>query len=160
MSEKVLICTIAAVLIIGSIYYKFSNRKVKIDANKITEVTYVYETEKNKMAMFDVTNSINKNDISTIVKSLNNGELIPARKEEGTYTLEHIELLVLGDRWFSIYKQKDGTFTAMYQIDKESNAENSRKQTTIHSEALLNYFIKFKELSKRLTPNITWDIKK
>jgi hypothetical protein len=131
---------------------------VKIDANKITQVTYVYETEKNKMAMFDVTNSINKNDISTIVKSLNNGELIPDKKEEGTYTLEHIEIFVLRDRDFKIYKQKDGRFTVMYTISPGSDNPIDDKQTTIESDSLQSYFIKFRELSRSLIPTMTWEI--
>ena len=99
------------------------------------------------MAEFDITNNLSEKDISSIVNSLDNGKLKPDKNETGKYTLEHIEMLVLGDRWFSIYKQSDVRFTVMYQIDKGSNAEDSTKQTTIDSEVLQSYFIKCNKLA-------------
>lgn len=86
--------------------------------------------------------------------------MLPDEKELGTYTLEHIEIFVLGDRDFSIYKQKDGSFTVMYSINPGSNVNNEYKQTTINSEVLQNYFAKFKQTSKNLPPSITWDLNK
>jgi Lhr-like helicase len=158
LNKKVFMWIIAAVLITGAMYYKLTNHKVKINTNKITQITYVCETEKNKMSQFDVTNSISRNDISYIVKSLNNGELIPDIEEKGTYTLEHIEVFVLGDRDFQIYKQKDGSFTVMYTIRPGSNSPEDYKQTTIESDIINSYFNKFRELSGGLPPTLTWDI--
>jgi hypothetical protein len=158
LSKKFFIWIITAVLLVGGVYYKFSNHKVKININKINQITYVYETQKNKMAMFDVTGSISKNEIRTIVKNLNNGELTPDKKEEGVYTLEHIEIFVLGDRGFQIYKQKDGCFTIMYTIRLGSNNPEDEKQTTIKSDVINSYFNKFRELSGELTPEITWEV--
>ena len=160
MKKNGLACLIIIVLILGSVYYKSNSNIFKINKSKIKSVSYTYEINNNKMAEFDITNNLSVKDISSIVDSLNNGKLTPDKNEIGKYTLEHIEMLVLGDRWFSIYKQSDDRFTVMYQIDKGSNAEDSMKQTTIDSEVLQSYFIKYKQLSKSLAPKLTWDIKK
>lgn len=37
---------------------------------------------------------------------------------------------------------------------------NSVKQTTISSKTLENYFMKCRKLTKKLTPKLTWNIKK
>ena len=159
MKKNGLTCLIIIILILGSVYYKSNSNTFKINKSKIKSISYIYEIDNNKMAEFDITKNLNEKDINSIVDSLNNGKLTPDKNKIGKYTLEHIEMLVLGDRWFSIYKQKDGSFTVMYQIDKGSNAEDSTKQTTINSEVLQSYFIKYKQLSKSLVPKITWDIK-
>lgn len=160
MDKKVFIWLLIIILISGGIYSKIKEPKVKIDKNKSMQFIYIYEIEKNKMGMFDITNSVNREDIDSIVNSLNKGVLIPDEKELGTYTLEHIEIFVLGDRDFSIYKQKDGSFTVMYSINPDSNVNNEYKQTTINSEVLQNYFAKFKQISKNFPPSITWDLNK
>ena len=150
---------IIIILILGVFYYKSNTNVFKINKSKITNVLYICETANSKMGEFDITNNLSKEDIDSIVSSLNNGVLRPDKEGTGKYTLEHIEMLVLGDRWFSIYKQNDGSFTVMYEIDKGSNAENNTPQTNIDSKVLQNFFVKFKELTKSITPNGTWDIK-
>ena len=160
MKKNGLTCLIIIILILCGVYYKNNRNIFKINKSKIKSISYTYEINDNKMAEFDITKNLSEKDISSIVDSLNNGKLTPDKNETGKYTLEHMEMLVLGDRWFSIYKQSDGRFTAIYQIDKGSNAEDSMKQTSLDSEVLQSYFIKYKQLSKSLTPKVTWDIKK
>lgn len=156
MKRSGIIYLILIALILGGIYYS-NNGVFKIDKSKISTVLYVYETDKNKMSQFDMTNNLSREDIISMVESLNNGVLKPDKSKTGKYTLEHIEMLVLGDRWFSIYKQDDGKFTVKYQSDG-SNSEDSMKQTTIDSEVLQSYFSKFRKLSKDLTPVSSWNI--
>lgn len=146
------------VLIIVGVYYNNTSEIFKIDKSKVSEITYAYEIDKNKMARFEVTNNINKEDINELINSLNKGVLKPDKEKVGGYTKEHIEILVLGDRSFSVYKQKDGRFTAMYSSDPGSNDERDEKQMTIESDVLEKYFAKFKETSKELKPTMTWDI--
>lgn len=110
------------------------------------------------MAEFNVTRSIDENDINEIVYSLNKGVLKPDKESVGRYTKEHIEILVLGDRRLRVYKQKDGRFTVMYSTDPGSNDERDEKQMTISSEVLEKYFAKFKESSKDLKPTMTCDV--
>lgn len=156
MKKSGIIYLILIALILGGIYYT-NNGVFKIDKSKIGMVLYVYGTDKNKMSQFDMTNNLSREDINSMVESLNSGVLKPDKNKTGKYTLEHIEMLALGDRWFSIYKQDDGKFTVMYLSDG-SNSENSEKQTTIDSEVLQSYFSKFRKLSKELTPVSSWNI--
>jgi|GEM_PF-2678138 len=158
MKKSGIIYLILMALILGGIY-NANNGVFKIDKSKISTVLYVYETDKNKMSQFNMTNNLSREDINSMVESMNNGVLKPDKNKTGKQTLEHIEMLVLGDRWFSIYKQDDGKFTVMYQSDG-SNSENSEKQITIDSEVLKSYFAEFRKLSKNLKPISTWDIKK
>ena len=160
MDKKVITLIITIALILGILLYKSNSNTFKINKDKIKEITYVYEIEKNKMGRFDVTSGLSQEDINSIVDSLNNGVLRPDKKEVGKYTLEHIEILVLGDRLFSIYKQEEDRFTVMYSINPGSNNIEDEKQTTIESEVLKSYFDKFKEVSKSLDPSITWNINK
>ena len=157
MNKKSLIFIITMFLIIGFVFHNNTSGVYKINKDKISEIRYIYEIQKNKMAEFNVTSSINKEDINNIVDSINKGILKPDKKSVGRYTKEHIEILVLGDRWFSVYKQKDGRFTAMYSANPGSNDERDEMQMTIESDVLKRYFIKFKEASKSLKSE-TWDI--
>ncbi|SHJ91222.1 hypothetical protein SAMN05444401_0109 [Clostridium amylolyticum] len=158
MKKSAIIYLILMALILGGIY-NANNGVFKIDKSKISTVLYVYETDKNKMSQFNMTNNLSREDINSMVESMNNGVLKPDKNKTGKQTLEHIEMLALGDRWFSIYKQDDGKFTVMYQ-SYGSNSENSEKQITIDSEVLKSYFAEFRKLSKNLKPISTWDIKK
>lgn len=152
MKKSSFICLVVIILILGSAYYYFNNiNTFKIDRSKICEILY-----SNDIGEFDITKNLNEKDISDIVDSLNNGKLIPDKNNEGKYTSEYVEMFILYDRRFRIYKQNDGRFTVMYAIDTESNAEDSMKQTTIDSKILQSYFIKFKQLSQSLTPNRTY----
>lgn len=157
MNKKSLIFIITMFLIIGFVFHNNTSGVYKINKDKISEIRYIYEIQKNKMAEFNITSSINKEDINNIVDSINKGILKPDKKSVGRYTKEHIEILVLGDRWFSVYKQKDGRFTAMYSANPGSNDERDEMQMTIESDVLKRYFIKFKEASKSLKSE-TWDI--
>ncbi|AKA71721.1 hypothetical protein [Clostridium scatologenes] len=149
---------ITFLIIIGLIsmvaYYYNNNLVFKINKNKIANIVYSYEIDKGKIGEFDLTNRLSKEDINSIAKSLNNEMLIPDKNKVGEYTLEHLDMLVLGDRWFKIYKQNDGKFTVMYV----SNKKEIVYQTTINSELLQMYFNKLRNLSKSLTPNSIVDI--
>lgn len=158
LNKKSLTFIIAMFFIIGLIYYNDASGIFKINKDKVKGITYAYEIGKDKMARFDVTNNVNKEDINELINSLNKGVLKPDKERVGGYTKEHIEILVLGDRWFSIYKQKDGRFTAMYSADPGSNDERDEKQMTIESDVLERYFSKFREASKDLSPTMTWGI--
>lgn len=128
--------------------------KLVFKINKIANVVYSYETDKGNIGEFDITNGLSKEDINFIIKSLNNRMLIPDKNKVGEYILEHLDMLVLRDRWFKIYKQNDGKFTVMYV----SNKDEIVYQTTINSEVLQMYFNKLKNSSKMLNPNSTVDI--
>lgn len=160
MNRKRLILIAITIFMLSIIGYKNYSIAFKIDRNKISNISYTCEVDNNKMAKFEVIKSITTEDINSIIGALNNGILKPDKKETGEYTKEWIEVLVLGDRRFNIYKQKDGRFTVMYSINPGSNNAEDEKQTTIDSEVLQNYFAKFKELSKSLKPSLTWDINK
>lgn len=160
LNKKRLILSAATVLILSIIGYKNYSTGFKIDRNKIKDILYTYEVDNNKMATFNVSNRITTEDINSIVDSLNKGVLKPDKKGTGEYTKEWIEVLVLGDRVFNIYKQKDGRFTAMYSVNPGSNNVEDDKQTTIDSEVLESYFVKFRELSKGLEPSLMWDLNK
>lgn len=151
---------IVAIFIISIIVYRYNSSQFITDNDKIVYVSYTYELDKNKIAEFDVTKYLNQKDIDSIITSLNNGKLRPDKNEIGKHTLEHITMSILNDRSFDIYRQNGGKFTVMYQLNKESNSPNSVKQNTINSRTLENYFIKCKNLTKGLTPKLTWSIEK
>ncbi|GFZ31135.1 hypothetical protein CSC2_16610 [Clostridium zeae] len=157
MNKKNVAFIIIMFLIIGFVFHNNTSEVYKINKDKISDIRYIYEIDKNKMAEFNVTSSINKDDINDIVDSLNKGVLKPDRENVGKYTKEHIELFILGDRHLGVYKQKDGRFTVMYSANPGSNDERDEKQMTIESDVLKRYFIKFKEVSKNLKSE-TWDI--
>ncbi|WP_234124481.1 hypothetical protein [Clostridium hydrogenum] len=152
--------SIVAVFIISIIVYRYSSNQFVINKDKIVYVSYTHELDKNKMAEFDVTKYLNQKNIESMVNSLNNGKLRPDKNEVGKHTLEHMTMTILNDRSFDIYRQNGSKFTIMYQLNKESNSPNSIKQTTISSKTLENYFIKCNKLTKKLTPKLTWNIKK
>lgn len=93
-------------LMLGWFYYKNTKDTFKIDKSRIAAILYVHKIDKNRLESFSLFNHMNKNDIDSIVTSLNNGKLKPNKKEIGERTLEYIEVCILHDRWFSIYKQK------------------------------------------------------
>jgi hypothetical protein len=162
MEKKNIFITVAVLytifLAIAAMNYRKSNPVVKINRDKASVVNYTYEIEKNEMGAFNVGSSITKDDVNSIVDSLNKGVLKPDENETGSYTKEHIEIHVLNDRIYSIYKQGDGRFMVMYSTSPGSNDTKYDRQTTIESKVLQEYFKKFREVAEKSEPYLTWEI--
>jgi hypothetical protein len=162
MEKRKIFMTIAAAAInfltLAVLNYRKNNPIVKIKRNKAIEIMYIYEIEKNKMAQFNVNSSVTKEDINSIIDSLNKGVLVPDEKETGAYTLEHIEMHVLNDRDYRVYRKDDGRFTVMYSTSPGSNDTKYDRKTTIESKVLEDYFNKFREVAKKSEPSFTWEI--
>lgn len=147
-TRKKSVILIIFLIISGFLYYNYSNNKIfRINKNKISTIYYSRET-----STFDVTNILNKQDINSIIRELNNGILIPDNKEITGNPTETLEILVLNDRIFNINRQQDNIFVVRYSINPNSNSYDDFKHTTFKSEVLKNYFDKLEQASKQMSP--------